>query len=105
MGSRFDQEHESDVVTKKKKKTHKPKLYKVIFHNDDYTTMEFVVFALEHVFHKNSSEAAQIMLNVHKQGAGIVGVYTHSIAETKVAHTLELARQEGHPPMVTMEPE
>lgn len=105
MGSRFDQEHESDVVTQKKKKTKKPRLYKVIFHNDDYTTMEFVVFVLEQVFHKNSSEAAQIMLNVHRQGSGLVGVYTHAVAETKVAQTLELARSEGHPLMVTMEPE
>ena len=105
MGSRFDHEHDSDVITQKKKKTQKPKLYKVIFHNDDYTTMEFVVFVLEHVFHKNSAEAAQIMLNVHRSGSGVAGVYTHSVAETKVAQTMELARQAGHPLLVTMEPE
>ena len=67
--------------------------------------MEFVVYILESVFHKTSSEAAQIMLNVHKTGAGVAGVYTYSVAETRVAQTMELARSEGHPLMVTMEPE
>ncbi len=103
MSSKYDSD--SDVITKKEKKTKKPKRYKVLFHNDDYTTMEFVVYVLETVFRKSSSEAAQIMLNVHKTGAGIAGVYPFSVAETRVAQTMELARSEGHPLLVTMEPE
>lgn len=103
MSSKY--ENDSDVITKKKKQTKKPKRYKVLFHNDDYTTMEFVVYVLEAVFRKTSSEAAQIMLNVHKKGAGIAGVYPYSVAETRVAQSMELARNEGHPLLVTMEPE
>jgi len=103
--SQYDRDMESDVVTKKKKKTKKPKRYRVIFHNDDYTTMEFVVQILETVFRKSSAEAAQIMLDVHRNGSGVAGVYTYSVAETRVGIAMELARQEGHPLMVTMEPE
>ena len=98
-------ENDSDVVTKKESKTKKPKRYKVIFHNDDYTTMEFVVYILETIFRKTSSEAAQIMLNVHKTGAGIAGVYPYSVAETRTAQATLIAREEGHPLRVTMEPE
>ena len=98
-------ELESDVVTEKKPKVKKPRQYKVIFHNDDYTTMEFVVFVLESVFRKSPAEAAQIMLNVHNQGHGVAGLYPREIAETKVETTIELARSHGHPLMVTMEPE
>jgi ATP-dependent Clp protease adaptor protein ClpS len=98
-------ELESDVVTKKQSKVKKPKLYKVIFHNDDFTTMEFVVHVLETVFYKSPAEAAAIMLQVHKRGNAVVGVYTYEVAETKVETCLQWARQEGHPLMVTMEPE
>lgn len=96
---------DEDVLTKKKAKTKKPRLYKVIFHNDDYTTMEFVVWVLESIFHKSPAESAAIMLHVHNRGSGVAGVYTHEVAETKVEQTLNLAREEGHPLMVTMEPE
>lgn len=101
--SQFDRE--GDVITRKQSKTKKPKKYKVLFHNDDYTSMEFVVHVLELVFRKTGAEAYQIMLHVHQQGHGVAGVYTHSVAETKVHHTMEMAREEGHPLMVTMEPE
>lgn len=101
MGTR----DEGDVLTKKKSKTKKPKRYKVVFLNDHYTTMEFVVMVLERIFHRSPAEAAAIMLRIHNNGAGVAGVYSKDIAETKVEQTIGLARQEGHPLMLTMEPE
>jgi len=98
-------ESDGDVATKKEKKTKKPKRYKVLFLNDDYTTMDFVVYLLETVFNKSPAEAAAVMLHVHKRGAGIAGVYTREIAETKVETSMNLAREEGHPLIVTMEAE
>lgn len=105
VSSKRDRQSDGDVLVEKKSKTKKPKLYKVIFHNDDYTSMEFVIFVLEHVFHKNVPEATQIMLRVHKQGSGVAGVYPFSIAETKVEHSMELAKEGGYPLRVTMETE
>ena len=93
------------VLTKKKIKTKKPKLFKVVFINDDYTTMEFVVRVLELIFHKSPAESAAIMLRVHNNGQGVAGVYTREVAETKVEQTMGWARQDGHPLVVTMEPE
>lgn len=100
-------DQQGDVATEKKSKTKakKPRLFKVIFHNDDYTTMEFVVRALEVIFNKSPAEATQIMLQIHTRGQGVAGIYSREVAETKVHHTREWARQEGHPLMVTMEPE
>lgn len=98
-------ETDTDVVPDKESKTEKPRRFKVIFHNDDYTTMEFVVHVLETIYHKSPAEATQIMLRVHKRGQGTAGVYTRQIAETKVEKTISYARDEGHPLMVTMEPE
>lgn len=74
-----------------------PKMYRVILHNDDYTTMEFVIEILEKIFDKNSQEANSIMLNVHKRGRGICGIYTYDIAVTKVAQVHELAVQNQFP--------
>ena len=92
------------VEEKDEVRVKKPRLYRVIFLNDDYTTMEFVVAALEVVFRKSPAEASAIMLNIHNTGSGIVGVYTREIAETRAEKTLTWARQEGHPLMVTIEP-
>ncbi len=80
-----------------------PQRYKVLLHNDDYTTMEFVVFVIKKVFHKTEAEAVQIMLNVHKNGIGVCGVYTGEVAETKVAMVAKMARKEGYPLKCTME--
>jgi len=83
----------------------KPKLYKVILLNDDYTTMDFVVEVLITVFHKNATEATQIMLDVHQKGKGIVGTYTYDIASTKIAQVEQMASERGFPLVAVMEPE
>ena len=82
-----------------------PRLYRVLLHNDDYTTMEFVVDVLVRFFRKTATEATQIMLQVHTLGVGVAGAYTREVAETKVAQVTEAAREEGFPLLLTMEPE
>ncbi|HET6515499.1 MAG TPA: ATP-dependent Clp protease adapter ClpS [Thermodesulfovibrionales bacterium] len=82
---------------KTEQETREPPLFKVFLLNDDYTTMDFVVYILESVFGKPTTEATQIMLHVHKKGAGLCGVYTREIAETKVALVHELARERNFP--------
>jgi len=101
----FDREMESDheVVTETEKKLKRPSLYKVLLHNDDYTTKEFVVQVLQYVFNKEYSEAVQIMLHVHKKGLGVAGLYPYEVAETKVALVESLARQHEFPLKCTME--
>jgi len=101
--SRRETEFEHGLVTETKKKLKKPPLYKVLLHNDDYTTKEFVVQLLQYVFHKEHTAAVQIMLHVHKKGIGVAGVYTYEIAETKVALVENLARQHEYPLKCTME--
>jgi ATP-dependent Clp protease adaptor protein ClpS len=80
-----------------------PPLFKVLMHNDDYTTMEFVVEVLESVFHKSSPEANRIMINIHVRGIGYCGTYPFEIAETKVVKVHGLARAEGFPLKCTLE--
>lgn len=82
-----------------------PNMYKVLLHNDDYTTMEFVVFILVSIFRKNDEEATKIMLDVHKKGIGIAGVYTYDIAMTKIKQVEILSEQEGFPLKLTIEEE
>lgn len=83
----------------------RPPLYRVLLLNDDYTTMEFVVQVLKLIFHHSEDQAAQIMLHVHQKGAGICGVYTREIAETKVEQVVEFSKQNQHPLQCTMEPD
>ena len=80
-----------------------PKLYRVLLHNDDYTTMEFVVIILMEVFRKSGDEATAIMLSVHKRGMGQCGVYPLEIAETKVAEVHRRAREAKFPLRCTLE--
>jgi ATP-dependent Clp protease adaptor protein ClpS len=96
---------DENVAEKERQETKEPSLYRVILLNDDYTTMEFVIHVLETVFHKSPAEATQIMLSVHKKGAGLCGLYTREIAETKVVVVHEMAAQNQFPLKCTMEKE
>ena len=80
-----------------------PDLYRVILHNDDYTTMEFVIEILRSIFHKSAHEAEEIMWRVHEKGQAICGIYTFEIAESKVAQVKVKARQNGFPLLATFE--
>jgi len=94
-----------EVVERTSQKTQEPTLFKVVLHNDDYTTMDFVVEILESVFQKSPAEAYGIMMAVHRQGRGICGLYPHEIAETKVATVHEIARDRGFPLRASVEEE
>lgn len=83
----------------------RPPLYRVLLLNDDYTTMEFVVKVLQSIFSHSEEKAAQIMMHVHQKGAGICGIYTREIAESKVEQVLAYAQQNEHPLQCTMEPD
>lgn len=96
-------DQEGSVITEKRQQIKEPSFYKVLLHNDDYTTMEFVVMILERVFHKQPAEATQIMLNVHQKGIGVAGIYTWEIAETKVILVQDLAQKHQHPLRCSME--
>ncbi len=83
----------------------RPKLYRIILLNDDYTTMEFVIEILMGIFHKSAAEATKIMLDVHEKGKGIVGIYTYDIALTKVIQVEEAAKASEFPLKAIMEEE
>jgi ATP-dependent Clp protease adaptor protein ClpS len=100
-----EEERGTGVLTETKKKVEKPPLFKVLLHNDDYTTMEFVVYILKSVFHKSEPDAVRIMLAVHEQGVGVAGVYTYEVAEAKVSKVTELARSNEFPLLCTIEAE
>src|SRR5579883_2428240 len=100
-----DPRREEDVEVEERQKTAVPRRYKVIFHNDDYTTMEYVVEVLRRFFHKTETEALHIMLTVHKKGSAVAGVYPRDVAETKASEVMRDARDHGHPLLVTAEPE
>ena len=98
-----DEEGDLGVIVKKKLKP--PSKYKVLLHNDDYTTMEFVVYILKGVFGKTEEEAMTVMLMVHNEGHGVCGIYSHEVAETKMKKVMMEAKQSGHPLLCTIEPE
>ena len=91
------------AVEEARPKLKRPPLYKVLVLNDDYTPMEFVVYILEVFFGMNREKATQVMLHVHTRGVGVCGVYTHDIAETKVAQVTQCAQENQHPLKCTME--
>ena len=100
-----DTEGDEQVITKYKPKTEKPPLYRVILLNDDFTPMDFVILVLKKFFSKSDGEATQIMMQVHNAGAGLAGIYTFEVAETKVYAVNEFSRRHKHPLKCTMEKE
>jgi ATP-dependent Clp protease adaptor protein ClpS len=96
---------EGGVVVEERTRTKKPPMYKVLLHNDDYTTKEFVVMVLQHVFHRSEADANRIMLHVHNNGVGVAGIYPYEIAETKVAKTMQLAKRYEYPLQLSLEPD
>lgn len=100
-----DSEQEGSLLTEIESQVEKPKLYKVVLHNDDFTTMEFVVFVLHHVFLKSQAEAVAIMLKVHHDGKGIAGVYPFEVANMKADKAMNFARARQFPFLCTVEEE
>ncbi|HIP30330.1 MAG TPA: ATP-dependent Clp protease adaptor ClpS [Sulfurospirillum arcachonense] len=97
--SQFEHELSEDIELKK------PKMYKVMLLNDDYTSMEFVITTLMNIFHKSEEDAYSITMRIHNNGSGLCGVYTHEIAETKVAQVLSSAKKSKFPLRAVMEEE
>lgn len=98
-------DNNTDVLTESKAKLEKPKLFKVLLHNDDFTTMEFVVWVLEYVFMRESAEAVAVMLSVHNEGVGVAGIYPYEIANMKAEKAMNLARAREYPFLCTVEEE
>jgi ATP-dependent Clp protease adaptor protein ClpS len=97
-------ERDEDFAVEERRQTRRPRRWKVLLHNDDFTSMEFVVEVLINHFHKAPAEATHIMLQVHRKGVGVAGVYSREVAETKVAEVTDEARALGHPLKLTVEP-
>ena len=95
---------ESDVVTEDDIGTRKPRPFNVILHNDNYTSMEFVVEILEIIFHHTKVAATKLMQDVHNSGQAVAGTYTYEIAETKATEAMSMARRDGHPLRCSIEP-
>ncbi len=95
--------HKEDILTKDREEVPEPPMYKVLLHNDDYTTMDFVIMILESIFGKDTTEATKIMLNVHHKGYGVAGVYTREIGETKVAMVHRMSRKNQFPLKCSLE--
>jgi len=93
------------IESQSDQRVERPRLWRVLLHNDDYTGMDFVVWVLETIFNKERAEAFDIMMSVHRTGMGIAGVYTHDVAETKVKTTRQVAEGHEFPLLVTMEDE
>ena len=102
---RPDSVKERGLATEERPKTKRPPRFKVLLYNDDYTPMEFVVALLEKVFRKSPAEATQLMLQIHRGGLGVAGVYVLEIAETKVTTVHQLAAERGYPLRAGVEPE
>jgi ATP-dependent Clp protease adaptor protein ClpS len=95
----------TETRRKTRDKTRPPRMFRVLLHNDDYTTREFVIEVLCTVFHKSEAEATEIMLKVHNNGVGVAGIYPRDIAETKALTVEQIARGSGYPLRLSVEPE
>lgn len=105
MAERFDNDAGTITKVKPEVKLKRPRLYRVLLHNDDYTTREFVVQVLHIVFHLSEQDAIRVMLHVHNNGVGVAGVFTREVAETKIQRTERMAREQEFPLRLSMEPE
>jgi ATP-dependent Clp protease adaptor protein ClpS len=94
-----------DLIEKSQEVLKEPSLFKVVMLNDDYTPMEFVVHVLRSIFRKSESDAVQIMLDIHKKGSAVVGVYTFEVAETKTHQVNEFAKRHEYPLLTRFEKE
>lgn len=103
--TKHDPHKDGELLEKSRPKPKEPERWKVLLHNDDFTTQEFVVMVLVQIFRKSPEDATRIMLAVHRSGLGVAGVYSHELAETKVDQTMRAAAEHGYPLLVTMEPE
>ncbi len=99
-----EQSHiEGELLSEDRVELQEPPLYKVLLHNDDYTTMDFVIMILEIIFNKGTTEATQIMLDVHNKGMGVAGIYTREIGETKITQVHRLAKSKQFPLKCSLE--
>lgn len=105
MSGRVQSDIETAVAERTTTRLARPRRFKVLLHNDDFTTMEFVVLVLQTIFRHGEARANQIMLHVHEAGVGIAGVYAKEIAETKVAEVQRVAEVAEYPLLCTMEPD
>ena len=105
MGTGPDTRESTLTVPRVEERLKRPSMWRVLLHNDDYTTQEFVVWVLQHIFHKPQAEAFAIMLSVHQSGLGVAGIFTHDMAASKVQAATDAAEQEDFPLLVTMEPD
>ncbi len=101
----FEEEGLGAPATQQRRKTQRPKRFKVLLHNDDFTSMEFVVEVLSRYFHKAPAEATRVMLEVHHKGVGVAGIYPKDQAETKIAEVTTEAHSTGMPLLLTLEAE
>jgi len=93
----YIEDDKTGIITREKVSVKKPKMYKVLMHNDDYSTMEHVIHVLRKFFSKNQDDAYSIMLKVHNEGIGVCGIYTREIAESKTLKVNRYSREKGHP--------
>ena len=103
MSEKTRRREKEDTLTRERLET--PKNYKVILLNDDFTSMEFVVWVLMNIFRHSQASATRVMLHIHNTGTGVAGIYSKDVAETRVAQVHQVAKEAGHPLQCTMEPE